>query len=71
MGVIIMLVIKNETTGVIYPADNCTWKEAASASGYGYTINTANFYGTGSAVVIATPVLGFIGKSGRFVKVSD
>lgn len=66
-----MLVIKSDTTGVIYPADACSWKEAASTSGYGYTINTANFYGTGAAVAIANPVLGFIGKSGRFVKVSD
>jgi hypothetical protein len=66
-----MLVIKSDSTGVIYPADNCSWKEAASASGHGYTINTANFYGTGAAVVIANPVLGFIGKSGRFVKISD
>jgi len=66
-----MLVIKNNTTGVIYPADNCSWKEAASSSGNGYTINTANFYGTGSAVAITSPVLGFIGKSGRFVKISD
>jgi hypothetical protein len=64
-----MLVIKNETSGVIYPADLCTWKEAA-ASGGGYSINTANFYGTGAAVSIATPVLGHIGKSGRFVKMS-
>jgi len=66
-----MLVIKSASTGVIYPADVCTWKEAASASGHGYTINTANFYGTGSAVAIADPVLGIIGKSGRFVKISD
>ena len=66
-----MLVIKSATTGVIYPADNCTWIEAASSSGNGYTINTANFYGTGAAVAIANPVLGFIGKSGRFVKISD
>ena len=66
-----MLVIKSDSTGVIYPADNCTWKQAASASGQGYTINTANFYGTGAAVVIANPVLGIIGKSGRFVKISD
>ena len=66
-----MLVIKSESTGIIYPADSCTWKQAASASGNGYTINTANFYGTGSAVSIANPVLGIIGKSGRFVKISD
>ena len=66
-----MLVIKSDSTGVIYPADNCSWKQAASASGNGYTINTANFYGTGSAVAIANPVLGIIGKSGRFVKISD
>jgi len=65
-----MLVLK-DSAGVIYPADSCTWKEAASASGYGYTINTAKFYGTGSAVDLTGPVLGIIGKSGRFVKISD
>ena len=64
-----MLVIKSTNTAVIYPADNCSWKEAAVSAG-GYSINTANFYGTGSAVSIANPVLGFIGKSGRFVQVS-
>jgi hypothetical protein len=66
-----MMVIKSESTGVIYAADLCSWKEIASASGNGYTINTAFHYGTGSAVTIANPVLGFIGKSGRFVKISD
>lgn len=65
-----MLVLK-DSAGVIYPADQCTWKEAASASGYGYTINTAKFYGTGVAVAISGPILGIIGKSGRFVKISD
>jgi len=63
-----MLVIKSNTTGVIYPADNCSWIQASESEGY--SINTANFYGTGSAVTIANPVLGFIGKSGRFVKIS-
>ena len=66
-----MLVIKSDSTGVIYPADNCSWKQSASTSGKGYTINTANFYGTATAVSIADPVLGIIGKSGRFVKISD
>ena len=65
-----MLVVKNETSGVVYPADLCTWIES-SVSGGGYSIGTANFYGTGAAVSIATPVLGYIGKSGRFVKMSS
>ena len=64
-----MLVIKDENNGVIYPADLCTWKEAV-VSGGGYSINTASFYGTGAAVALTTPVLGHIGKSGRFVKMS-
>lgn len=66
-----MLVIKNNTTGVIYPADSCIWKEADATSGYGYTINTVKYYGTGTEVTVTTPVLGFIGKSGRFVQISS
>lgn len=65
-----MIVIK-DSAGVIYPADQCTWKQADSSSGSGYTINTAKFYGTGSGVAITGPSLGIIGKSGRFVKISD
>ena len=46
-----MIVIK-DNAGVIYPADQCTWKQADSSSGSGYTINTAKFYGTGTGVAI-------------------
>ena len=66
-----MLVIKNTTSGVIYPADRCSWVEAP-ASGGGYSINTVLFYdGVSAGATVATPVLGFIGKSGRFVKISS
>jgi hypothetical protein len=64
-----MLVIK-DSSDVIYPADLCTWKQADATDGYGYVINTAKFYGTGTAVALVGPELGHIGKSGRFVKMT-
>lgn len=63
-----MLVIK-DSAGTIYPADLCTWTQSDAASGY--TIATANFYGTGAAVALTGPVLGHIGKSGRFVAMTS
>lgn len=71
-----MLVIQGTATGTnstIFPADKCTWNQVDPPGGVGsntYTINNARFY-TGNAGIaglpIATPVLGQIGKSGRFV----
>ena len=62
-----MLVVK-DTAGKIYPADLCTWVQTDVDGGY--TISTVEFYGTGSAVAVTGADLGFIGKSGRFVKLS-
>lgn len=62
-----MLVIK-DSSNVIYPADMCTWVQTEVAGGY--TVTSANFFGTGAAVAITAPELGYIGKSGRFVKMS-
>jgi hypothetical protein len=66
-----MLVIK-DSSGVIYPADRCSWKQAA-ASGGGYSINTAKFYdgATAGGAALTGPELGYIGKTGRFVKTSS
>jgi len=62
-----MLVIK-DSSDVTYPAQLCTWVEVEVDGGY--TITTAKFYGTGSAVALTGTDLGYIGKSGRFVKIS-
>jgi len=66
-----MLVVKDGTSTVIYPADRCSWKQADDTSGYGYKINTAVFYNATGTTSIANPVLGYIGKSGRFVAISN
>ena len=56
----------------LFPADRCSWQQADSSDGIGYTINTVRFYGsTGNAVTLTAAVLGFIGKSGRFVPITD
>ena len=55
----------------IYPADRCVWKFATVASG-GYEIVSAEFYpGDAPAVSLSAPRLGVIGKSGRFVPISN
>ena len=56
----------------LFPADRCSWQQADSADGIGYRITTARFYGsTGNAITLTGAVLGFIGKSGRFVAITD
>lgn len=64
-----MLVIKDTATDTIYPAETCTWVQTEGQGG-GYDITTVKTYISGSAVAIAAAELGFIGKSGRFVKIS-
>ena len=68
----------------IFPADRCTWQQAASADGRGYSISQAHFWPgvavtqpgtaggpTQDAVQLSNEVLGVIGKSGRFVAITD
>ena len=57
---------------LIYPADMCTWYTAVSSEG-GYEIHNAQFWNGASATPthIPFPQLGFIGKSGRFVKIAN
>jgi len=64
-----MYVIK-DSAGVIYPADMCTWEESANGGSAGYNVFNVNFYGTGAAVAKTGCVLGYISKTGRFVKIS-
>ena len=57
--------------GTIYPADRCTWQQRYLNDQY--DIETAIFY-PGHAAPIAlgdNVTLGFIGKSGRFVPITD
>ncbi len=64
----------------IFPADKCVWMQVDDASG-GYSIAEAVFIPGGNAPVgggiaaqlhnITDPMLGFIGKSGRFVAISN
>lgn len=63
-----MLVIKDTATDTIYPAETCTWVEISVAGGY--DIGTVKTYISGTAVAIAAAELGYLGKSGRFVKMS-
>ena len=74
-----MLVIRQNAAGVsespqgaIYPADRCTWHETASADGYGYQIDSGIFYTATTGVSLGNDItLGVIGKSGRFVALTD
>ena len=67
---------------IIYPADRCTWVQEPSSDGGGYAITSATFYnGNDDGTELRTssipgahvgPVrLGYIGKSGRFVAITD
>ena len=68
---------------VIFPADRCTWVSEASIDGTGYAISEAIFYDgvTASGIAltstsipgghVGTVRLGYIGKSGRFVPITD
>lgn len=79
-----MMVIQN-SNGIIYPADRCTWQIRTDPDGNGYNIHNVRFYpgsaGTGTDpadghIQITTGTdytarLGLIGKSGRFVPITD
>ena len=58
----------------IFPADRCTWRQVDN-TGSGYAIEDVRFY-PGNAVANnlsganLSNMLGFIGKSGRFVAIS-
>ena len=72
------MMIRANGTGVLYPADRCTWTLTYDNSTQQYDINTAIFYtGAGSATAAHTidlgsdVTLGYIGKSGRFVGITE
>ena len=67
-----VLALTSGATTTIYPADRCTWTEHSDANGYHIE---APMFVTDSAAAIGatgdTIELGYIGKSGRFVSVSN
>ena len=68
-----MMVIRGVRAGntEIHPADRCTWRQAAVATG-GYEVNNVVFYpGNAAGEAVTQPELGFIGKSGRFVPITN
>ena len=68
---------KTATNTVILPADRCTWTDPGySATEQQYAIAEVRFYpgNAGSVSVTGTNTdvaLGYIGKSGRFVAITD
>ena len=67
---------------VMYPADRCTWTQEPSRDRRGYAIRDAAFYPGNAAQIALGSIsaaneevlnveLGFIGKSGRFVGITD
>ena len=73
-----MMVIEHtdaSSNRTIYPADRCSWRQADNTGG-GYSINTVTFYpGNTTATDLSgsgtSNMLGYIGKSGRFVAISN
>ena len=55
-----------------FPADRCVWSQSYDANERSYTITGARFFGNGStSAAIQNAELGYIGKSGRFVPITD
>lgn len=75
-----MYVIKQNAAGVtgspqntLHPADRCTFMSANAADDRGYDISAGMFYpGNAAAVDLGDDItLGYMGKSGRFVPISN
>lgn len=60
------------TAGVQYnlPAEDCVWV-TADATGGGYELTSGRFIKGSIDFVIVNPVLGVIGKTGRFVAITN
>ena len=54
----------------IVPAENCIWRQQDDAEGYSI-VNVRYIHTDGNAQVLNNAVLGYIGKSGRFVAISN
>ena len=68
---------KNADTDRFVPADRCTWDIEPSSDGTGYSISRVVFYdgaganGDGISATNNSFQFGYIGKSGRFVGMSE
>ena len=69
---------KTATNIVHLPADRCTWEQSYSAADNQYSIAQVRFWpGAGTDAQISVTgtntdvALGYIGKSGRFVGITD
>ena len=59
-------------TGVIFPADRCTWTYSAYDDATNtYVVADAAVIGSTKSYLITNAELGFIGKSGRFVAMTQ
>jgi|TARA_R110000782_G_scaffold49987_1_gene108558 hypothetical protein len=60
------------TAGTQYnlPAEDCTWVTTA-ATGGGYELTSARFIKGSIDFLVVGPVLGVIGKTGRFVAITN
>ena len=64
----------------IFPADRCVWEQVDDTTG-GYSIDNVSFVGlthtpggtptAGRYILLTDATLGYIGKSGRFVAISN
>ena len=52
------------------PADRCVWTQTVPTDGRGYDIVNAHVITATANVAISNAELGYIGKSGRFVKIT-
>ena len=56
----------------VFPADRCFWQQIDSADGDGYAITEAHMIlGNNAEIELTSARLGLIGKSGRFVPITD
>ena len=66
------MMIRANASGVLYPADRCTWTHSYDSTTQQYDIDTVTFYGVDSTIDVGSnATLGYIGKSGRFVPISE
>lgn len=70
-----MMMIQGSTSSLtnhLFPADRCVWLQDDDTDGRGYIIRNVQFFpGDAPGVTVNNARLGYIGKSGRFVPISD
>ena len=64
--------VTDSPTGTLYPADRCTWQYSYDEGTTEYSITDGVFYGVSSTINLESNItLGVIGKSGRFVPITE